>query len=507
MRILLAFAACVGLLSGCGASTLQQFVAESPAGYPARCQKSAADHDRALRELEYLQPGFRTLVWTGEAAPNADGVLTEDKLMRELREGVLKSVFVQARGGIGKTEFGKAVFAEICSAQPTFTIDFKDIAKAGGTQAAITAAMRATLQAPEDKDAAFKELLASARFTLVIDSLDEVAPAQRTASLQALGEMRKQYPTMQLLMLGRPSIHDQYYGMQDLDAVLEISPLDCSRARSALLHTAADKPERERMTAFVSTWRLDRQAVFGQQCYYPFLSTYRDLQAIKRLSAAFDAPRDRGGQQHSLAEIHEAILVERIRKELSELKMAPEEALAAVDKMLQLDGYNGTEWNLGFSVERCLKAEGGPSARNDHLCEELFQSVMFERIGGNKGAVKGAEWKFGFQAIADLFVARWLEAQLTKAGTCKPIEEQAKMFPGKEVAGYLVGRPQGQKCLATVVQAACGEGATPEDLLVQVKRGLPAVPAAREAAVTAAKTALQSAKPANACIDAVMQKL
>jgi hypothetical protein len=363
---------------------------------------------------------------------------------------------------------------------------------------------------PDDKQTAFKELLAAARFTLIIDSLDEVAPDSRAASLATLSEMRKQYPNMQLLMLGRPSIYDQYYGLKDLDAVLEIAPLDCSRARSALLHNAGDKPERERMTAFVATWRLDRQAVFGQQCYYPFLSTYRDLQAIKRLSATFDATRDRGGLQHSLAEIHEAILIERIRKEIAELQMQPEEALASVDKMLQLDGFNGAEWNLGFSIERCLKAEGGKGERNDHLCEELFQSVMFERIGGNKGSVKGAEWKFSFQAIADLFVARWLEAQLVKAGNCKPVEEQAKMFPGKEVAGYLVGRPQGQKCLATVVQAACGEGATAEDLIVQLKRGLPAAPAAREAAIAAAKASLPVAKaaaPSDACIEAVMKKL
>lgn len=496
--------------AGCGASSLTQFVADAPSSYTARCQKATAEHDLAIKELQYLQPAFRVLTWSGEAAPNADGLLSEDKVLRELRDGVLKGLLVQARGGIGKSEFGKAVFAETCSANPTFLLDFKDIAKEGGTEAAIIGGIMTQLSAAPDQEKRLRELLGPARFTLVIDSLDEVQPARRTAGLQAIAQMRHDFASMQVLLLGRPSIYDQYYGITDLDAVLELSPLDCSRARSALIRKAADKAERERMTAFVASWRLDRQAVYGQQCYYPFMSTYRDIEAIKRISEAFDATKDRGGQKHTLAEVHEAILAGRIAKELGELQLKSEDAFAAVDKMLQQGGWKDGEWNLSFSVPRCLQAEGGPNDRNSHLCEELYQSVMFERIGGNKGSVKGAEWRFGYQAIADLFVARYLEAAIAQAGNCKPVEEQAKMFPGKEVAGYLVGRPQGQKCVAAVVQAACGEGAAPEDLVVQLKRGLPADPAAHAAAVAAAKSALVApaakSSAGAACVEAVMQK-
>jgi hypothetical protein len=242
----------------------------------------------------------------------------------------------------------------------------------------------------------------------------------------------------------------------------------------------------------------------GQQCYYPFMATYRDLDAVKSLAATFDPAKERGGQAHTLTHIHVAILSERMRKELAELKIPAEEALAAVDKMIAADGYKDGEWNLTFSVQRCLAAEGGDNDRNRHLCEELFQSVMFERIGGNSGSVKSAEWQFAHQALADLFVARWLDAGLAKAPDCQLLVDHAKALPGKEVPAYLAGLAGGQKCLAALVSGACGDGSKPEVLIAQLRQGLPADPAVRSAAVQAAKAA---APKGNACFDTVLGKL
>jgi len=492
--------------AACGATSMYEAARDGSGPYNGVCEGAASAHDRAVRDLDYLRPDFKAQVWSTEPRANDDGLLSEEKLFKALRAGDVRTLFVQARGGIGKTQFGKALHAETCRSKATVTLDFKDLVKEGATQEAVTRLVAAQIGVGADKGAWLDDLMARTAWVLVVDSLDEVQPAQRTAGLEAIRRVRRDNPHMQLVLLGRPSIYDQYYGMTDLDAVLEIAPLDCGRARSALLRKGDDKADTDRMTAFVSAWRLDRQSLIGQQCYLPLLATYRDIEAVQRLAKTFDAAHDRGGQKTFLAEVHEAILAERIRKELNELKIAPAEAFAAVDKMLAKDGYADGEWNLGFSVKRCIAAEGGENARNKHLCEELFQSVVFERIGGHKGTVKGAEWQFSHQALADLFVSRWIEAELAKAGSCKPVEDQAKMFPGKEVAGYLVGRAQGQKCVGQVVLAACGEGAQPEDLREQLRKGLPAEPAAREAALGAAK-AFAAGKGNAACVEAAFKKL
>lgn len=490
--------------AGCGAATLQQLAQEPPSAYGARCATEGAEHDKAVRELTYLRPSFKTLQWQAQPAANEDGVLSEAKLLQALSEGAVRSLLIQARGGIGKSESARAMFAELCPKIPIFITDFKDLAKQAGSEAAVVKAVAQQLSLSADAEAGLGDLLGKSRWLLVVDSIDEVAPALRDPALAALGKLQAKYPSLQMVYLGRPAIYQQAYGIANLDAVLEMTPLDCGRARSALLRKAVDRADRDRIDGFVRAWRLDRQAVMGQQCYYPFMATYRDLDAVQALATTFDPAKERGGQAHTLAQVHVAILSERMRKELAELKIPVEEAMAAVDKMLQADGYKDGEWNLTFSVPRCLAAEGGDNDRNRHLCEELFQSVMFERIGGNGGAVKGAEWQFAHQPLADLFVARWLDAALAKSPDCQPLVEHAKALPGKEVPGYLAGMAGGQKCLATLVTGACGDGSKPEALISQLRQGLPAEAGARAATVQAAKAA---APKGNACVDAVLGKL
>lgn len=489
---------------GCGPATLQQLTSEPPSGYASRCSAEGAEHDKSLKDLSYLRPDFRALVWNASPAANEDGVLSEAKLLQAVGDGAVRSLLIQARGGIGKTQASRALLAELCPKVPIFTIDFKDLAKAGNAESAILASIAQQIGVTPNLQATLGELLGKSRWVLTVDSLDEVQPAVRSPGIVLLQTLLTKYPTLQIIYYGRPSIYEPYYGIADLQAVVEIAPLDCGRARSALLRKASDRADRDRIDGFVRAWRLDRQGVMGQQCYYPMMATYRDLDAVRRLAATYDPSKERGGQAHTLLEVHEAILVERLRKELSELNIDAAQGLAAVDKMLLADGYKDGEWNLTFSVARCLAAEGGDSDRNRHVCEELFQSVIFERIGGTKGTVKGAEWQFGHQTLADLFMARWLNAAVAKSGDCQALSEHAKVLPGKEVAGYLAGMPSGQKCLGQVVTGACGEGAKVEDLIAQLRQGLPVEPTARASTVQAAKAA---APKGNACVDAVLGKL
>jgi len=487
---------------GCGAATMFD-LARAGETYASRCDQVSAAHDKAVRELDYLRPDFKSHSWSAEPRPNDDGLLSEAKVMGAIGDGDVRALFVQARGGIGKTQFGHALHAAMCRRKAAFVVDMKDIAKAGGGEEAIYGLVAAQIGGAGAKDV--EALATRTSWMIIIDSLDEVRPADRGPTLQTLARMRRDSGALQVVFLGRPSIYDQYYGLDDLDGVLEIAPLDCGRARSALLHKAGDKADADRASSFVSAWGLDRQAVMGTQCYYPLMSTYRDLEAILRLARTYDGSRDHGGAKLALADVHEAVLAERLRKELAELHLKPEEAFAAVDRMIAKDCYVDGEWNLGFSVPRCIAAEGGDTPRNRHLCEELFQSVLFERVGGHKGSVKGAEWAFGHQSIADLFVARWIDAAVAKAGNCAPVTDQAKMFPGKEVAGYLASRSHGHKCVGEAILAACGEGAAIDDLKSQLRTGLPAAAAQREAAIAAARTAV--AGKGSACADDVVKKL
>lgn len=475
------------LLSACGGPQLMEFVNDQPGQYRQKCQSTWAAHEKAVKQLEYLRPTLRAHLWQTTPAADADGFVPEDALMDALRAGRVKAVYVQARGGIGKTELGKAIVADTCSSVPAFRVDLKELAGKGTGSDVLVQAVAAQVQVSADDGKTLRDLLGKQRWILVVDALDEIDAAARTQLLTAVQDLRSQHPQMQLVLLGRPSVYDQYYGVQGLDAVVELPPLDCGRARSALLRYAEDAGVKSQVFAFLTAWNLDRQSTIGQQCYYPYLATYRDLQVVVRLAQKFDTSKgEMGGLQHTLSEIHEAILAERLQKELVELALEGQAVLTAIDALVGLGGYEGSEWNLSFQLQRCLQSQGGDSAKARLLCENLFQSVLLERIGGHAGEVKGAEWKFGHQALADLFVARWMEGKLAKTpGDCKVVEEQAEMIGGKEVAGYLVGRPAGSKCLAQVAQALCKASGFQKNNVSLLHKGLPVGPERRGVVQTA----------------------
>lgn len=498
--------ACASALPACAAQNLQDYVQEDDRPYAAVCNKAQSERNRAVAEKTYLQPMFHAHVWNTEPAPNADQRLHENAVLKALRDGRVKTAFVQARGGIGKTEFARALAASECRDLPSFLLDFKEIAKAGGTeQAVVQLIAKQTGAAPGDDFKLLNQFLLKERFLLIVDSLDEVSPGQRAPVLSALVNLRKQFAGAQIVLLGRPAIYETYYGIAGFDAFLELDPLDCTKAMSAFSLYVKDAEASKRVYGFVKAWGLDREGRAGDRCYHPFLSTYRDLQAITRMAEKFDESKDEmGGIQFSTTQVHEEILAERVKKELGELGMSPADLWKTVDNILNKDGFVGGEWNLAMTIQRCLAAQpGGDNGRNRQLCEELFQSVLFERVGGNLGSVAEAEWKFGNQAQADLFTSRWLDAELGKQnGNCAMLDAHSVMFDGsKEVAGYLVGRPHGGKCLAKVAQLLCKAKPDAKKLHVkQLYRGLPPGDA-RRPLVSAAKEAAAKSTPDSCTVD------
>ena len=58
-------------LLGCGSATLQQLANEPPSPYGARCASDGAEHDKAVRELTYLRPMFKSLPMDDSRWPKA----------------------------------------------------------------------------------------------------------------------------------------------------------------------------------------------------------------------------------------------------------------------------------------------------------------------------------------------------------------------------------------------------------------------------------------------------
>lgn len=493
------------LTTACGgAATLREFLDNDALEFTTNCRKSAGEHELAVNDLTYLRPQLHARVWPLTLRPDSDRMVSEQVLFDTLREGKLKFVLLQARGGIGKSELAKALTAESCS-QPAFLVDLAQIygadATASGANLIVEAVARQMKVADGGQRETMERLLKEGRWLLVADSLDEVPNSRRASVLDALTELRKRFPTAQIVLLGRPSVFDDYYGVKGLDAVLELPPLDCGRARSSLTRLTETKDEATRVSNFAHDWHLDRQGMLDQQCYFPYMATYRDLQVVQKLAKDFATDE----RLTNLSQVHEAILSERLQKELTELNWSGEKALAAVDGLVATDGLIDGEWHMQLTLPRCLKSLGGDTPENQNVCERLYQSVLFERIQGAR------EWKFAHQAVADLFVARWLEGQLAKTpGRCDAVEAPTALLGDKEhreIATYLVSRPNGSRCLANVARSLCAANGGPNGLAPQLSRGLPVGIARIETIQTAKDQELARGDKADACVNQVLGQL
>lgn len=462
------------LLAGCGGA--EKPASASDSHYAVMCRKAMSDHQNDVKSLVYLRPDFKTLKWTLGGA-DADGMVHEATLFDQLRQNKLHFVMIEARGGIGKTELSKALVAETCGTAPAFRIDLRDVYGPTSPAAGNSIELALSAQLASAGDSSLQDRIGHGRFLLAIDAIEEVPTDRRPKALQDIAELRTKHADAQIVLLGRPSIFENTYGIPNFDAILQIPPLDCGRARSSLVRLSDDDADRHRLNGFVATWALDRQGMQGQQCYYPYLATYRDIQVVQRLAKTFNPDTEMGGLQATLGQVHEAILGERLQKEVADLGITPAAALQAVDAMVGLGGYADGEWNLTFGIDRCLKSQpGGDTPRTRQVCEKLFQSVLFDRIDGSPDPAK-AEWRFGHQDVADLFVGRWMEAQLGKTPTsCAVIEQHADMLGGKTIAGYLVGSENGARCLAQVTHALCKDGGFNKTKVSLLYKGLPLGP-------------------------------
>ncbi len=497
------------IVAGCGPKSLQELVDAPELGYRATCGRSASDHKKAVDELRYFPPKLLVRAWTKPVAGDKDATFEEAEFVERLIKGEARRVLVLARGGVGKSTLAGAIEAMACGRIPTMRIDLsRDVAtrlaaSKGGNE--VLAAMERAIGVAGDvgRRESFRELAATGPMLLIADAIEEVPLADRPAVVQQLTALATQQPALRVVLMARPAVFDADYGIANLDGRLEIATLDCGQAKGVLRWTAPDREHQARAENFIRTYRLDQQMTRNDRCIYPYMTAYRDLEVVARMAEKFEPQGAEGGLTASLSVVHETIVGERLLKEIAALEWSQGAILAAVDRMVQVDGRTDGTWNLVFNTARCMEAVA-PDAKGEtvarYVCEKILQSALFDRIVGAE------EWRFDHQNVSDLFLARWLDREITRLqGDCEVVDKHASWIGEREIAGYLVGQPAGRQCLPQVAASICAahKETFERGLGDLLYKGLP-TGKERGALVETARTAVSRWKKATPCVKSLV---
>lgn len=499
-------------LAGCGPKDLQEFVAQPTVGYAPRCAEKAAAQKKAADELRYFQNTLRVVRWPKELPGGKEATLTDEELVRRMLRGEAKRMLVTARGGVGKSTLARAIEAMTCSQALVFRVDLNaDVAArlAAGTDGnAVLAAIERQVGVDRDVDRrqSFRELFAASPTWLLFDAIEEVPLADRPKVVAQIAALAEQLPKARWAVFARPAVFEKDYGLPGIDAEVALPALECNQAKSVLRWNAPDKDHQARADNFVRTYLLDQQATRRDRCTFPYMAAYRDLEVVARMAEKFEPKDDSGGLSANLSEVHETVVGERLRKELSALNWSPAQILAAIDGMVRVDGREDGTWNLVFTIPRCLEATAkladGEVARK-YVCEKMFQSALFDRIEGVE------EWRFDHQTVADLFLARWLDREITRfSGDCEVVDKHAGWIGQRNIAGYLVGQPAGRRCVPQVAAVMCAahEETFERGLGDLLYKGLP-MGADRRKLVEDATRAVSRWKKATPCVKKLVSGL
>lgn len=464
--------------AACGPANLGELVRQDELPYAKMCGEKLRDHAFRVKELQYNPPRLLVHRWTETLAGGKHAVLDEADFIDALVQGKARFVVMSARGGVGKSTTAKAIEAQACQQIPSFRVDLNaDVAshlnEAKDTGNLILGAIehRLHLDTSADQRDQFRAMLATGSFLLLLDSMDEVPLAARAKVIEHIHGVRDAFKkTAQIVVFARPSVFSVNYGLKGVDAEVELPELTCGRTSATLDWTTEDDAERARLKRFIKVYKLDEQNKKHGQCHQPYMSTYRDIQVVQRLARKFNPKTELGGLQANLATVHERIVAERLKKELAALQWDQATALASIDKVVRVHGRDDGEWNLEFTMERCLEAQAGKgkevTVQHKYICEKILQSALFSRVAGVK------EWAFSHRHIADLFLARWLDREIGRIG-CDVVGKHSAWIASKRVAGYLMGQPNGGKCLFEVAVSLCSKHDFNRNDVALYYRGLP----------------------------------
>lgn len=515
-----AWSLCAAGCGGGGARTAT-ITAAAPGGDDVRttlgrrCAELVGARRAEVERHQYEPPEVLRHPRPGDAGATPGGTqrIAEADLHDLLRDPARRVSVIIARGGSGKSKLAWSIEASVCTKQPTVRVDLQwdvaDVQPLGGDQNPLLRATAARLGAPADVVAAdwLAARLGDGPWLLLLDSLDEVALPRRPQVIDAIHGALDRFPKLRVVVFTRPPVFSSSFGLRQVDVSIELPTLDCARADAAMARMVPDPDRRAALRAVMQRYGLDRkvQAPDGR-CYYPHMSTYRDFFVMERIAQNFAAAGAATAStlEPSRASVYTYFLEVLLIKDLQGIALAPRAALLLIDRLLAAEQPGSGDRNIGFRTDACVKAASG--ANDDErkaTCERLLQSSLFERSPRDDGT-----WKLKNQSLYDLFLARWVDAEIAAATAtpCAAVSQRAALLESNEVAGFLVGLPGGQRCLWAVTQQLCRGGGFASHTFEQLDQGLPAGPA-RAQLVQAALASAREVPAAQLCVTSTLDRL
>ncbi len=501
-------------------------VAPAPPGpgdkYAAQCQEASAKRAADVTGKKYIPVELVLHQWPGrELAENRRSYVREEELADALTATVapgqprVRTALILARGGTGKSALADSLTGQACGRLPFFRLDLNlDVmpklegGPAGVNPIAVVIAEHIGEKDPAKAEAAIKMALGDKQWAVVLDSLDETPLLSRDALAKHIDDLVTRVgPNARTLVMTRPPVFSSNYGIATVDAKLEIPNLTCEGSDQALARNVPDPAERQVVDAFIARFGLDRKVVSFERCHYPHLATYRDLQVVRQLAknAASDKDKqDFKNFQTSRAQVYNYFVTAQLLKDLQGVAMTPQEALGTVDAMVDGKKPDKGERNLAMRIEDCVAASTiADIGAKQSACERLLQSALFKN-GASHGEVH-----FSNQSLGDLFLARWTARQLRTRESkidCKLLEGKAFLLESNEVAGFLVGQPEGQTCLIAVAQSMCKRSGYAQHIYEQFDQGLPSGQA-RATLVAGAMEDLKVVPKPDLCVSGLLEGL
>lgn len=487
--------------------------ASSP--YESACAGAAAKRRAEVELKRYVPPRLLLHRWPGKTpTETAPRDVSEADFVEVLRAGTDRALLLIARGGTGKSKLGWSLEAQLCGALPTARLDlnwdvFANAKTLPGNPVATLVARKFGAPDGADPTAWLKKHTGNKPWLLLLDSLDEVPLAARASVVGAVNELTSAFAHVRAVVMTRPPVYTGNYGLQNLTSSVELPQLTCEATDRAIAELLHDADDRRALLDFAAQFGLDRKTKAADgRCYYPHLSTYRDLFVMRQIAATRSQKQhsalQAGELKSSRASVYAFYLTVLLVKDLQGVSVLPKAALEAVDAMIAARNPAAGDRNLGFSVKDCTAVMPGKDApEKESRCERLLQSSLFRTQSQADGGRRLRN-----QSLYDLFLARWADARIAAsvASPCKPIREGAALLESNEVAGFLVGLPGGQRCLVAIADELCRRGGFAQHNFEQLDQGLP-TGTQRKAIIDRAQDVAGEDAPQGICVGALLDRL
>lgn len=445
--------------------------------YTKRCYSRSAEQEQAVKTGRYTPPTLLLHQWPKDDLGRPVGSrIKEADFAKQIGRGRIKHGLVIARGGAGKTSLAKALEVQLCGDMHTFLAHLQwDVADAApGKGNPILARMATQLGAPAGMDpiAYLKAHVGKQRpWIVLLDALDEVAIDRRKQVVGWVNELPSALPGLRTVVFSRPPVFDAVFGLQGLDAMVEIPPLTCAAVDRAMVSGAGGAVAGLKFKEFIKRYHFDRQVRDGGECYYAQMSTWRDLSALRHISRLQSDPalakRLNSGGIDGRAAMFEAYLTTLLQDDVQGTTQTPHDVLGVVDAVVKAKRDDNLR-ALTITLADCMLVALGNQSEKQARCETLLQSAVF------RATTRPKTWRLANQTLADLFLARKIHAELPADGSdCKQLRTRAALFESSEIGGFLVGMSRGRQCIAEITGILCTRSKYEPQQLSELARNVP----------------------------------